>query len=132
MSETLPGTAERVPTSTPEHVNERLREEIGDRLRYYADNPDEIDGRVAELEREWDVERTLEANASALILVFLGLGATVDRRLLAMPAVIAAFLFQHALQGWCPPVPVLRRLGVRTQREIDAERRALEAIRDAQ
>ncbi|WP_265109111.1 hypothetical protein [Halosolutus halophilus] len=30
-------------------------------------------------DREWDVERTLEATASALILLSLGLGATVDR-----------------------------------------------------
>ncbi|MEY7848852.1 hypothetical protein AB7C87_06560 [Natrarchaeobius sp. A-rgal3] len=45
-----------------------------------------------------------------------------------MSAVIAAFLRQHALQGWCPPIPVLRRRGVRTRREIDTERRALEEI----
>ncbi|MXV64531.1 hypothetical protein GS429_21140 [Natronorubrum sp. JWXQ-INN-674] len=132
MSTPLPGTAERVPTSTHEAINEQLRQEIGERLQYYATNPDEIDDRLAELEREWDIERTLEANASGLILVLLGLGATVDRRFLVGPVVIAAFLFQHALQGWCPPVPVLRRLGVRTQREIDAERRAIKAIRDSQ
>ncbi|WP_206335452.1 hypothetical protein [Natronolimnobius sp. AArcel1] len=71
-------------------------------------------------------------NAAGLTLVSLALGATVDRRFFAVPAVIAAFLLQHALQGWCPPLPFLRRLGVRTQREIDAERRALEAIRDSQ
>src|SRR5438874_9255842 len=29
----------------------------------------------------------------------------------------------------CPPVPVLRRKGVRTRREIDAERYALKALR---
>ncbi|WP_111420331.1 efflux transporter outer membrane subunit, partial [Rhodoplanes roseus] len=27
------------------------------------------------------------------------------------------FLFQHAIQGWCPPVPILRRLGFRTELE---------------
>ena len=131
MSDLLPETADRVPESTPEAVNERLRREIGDRLRYYATNPDEIDGRLEELEREWDVARTLEANASALILVGLGLGSTADRRFLALPTVVAAFLLQHALQGWCPPIPVLRRLGVRTRREIEAERYALEALRNA-
>ena len=35
------------------------------------------------------------------------------------------FLLQHALQGWCPPVPILRRQGFRTRHEIDAERQAL-------
>ena len=130
MDSPFPTTADRVPTSTSEDVNEQIRREIGDRLWYYADRPDEIDDRLAELEREWDVERTLEANASALVLVGLGLGVRVDRRALALPAVVAAFLFQHALQGWCPPVALLRRLGVRTRREIEAERYALEAIRN--
>jgi hypothetical protein len=36
---------------------------------------------------------------------------------------------QHALQGWCPPLPLLRRLGVRTQQEIERERYALKALR---
>lgn len=36
---------------------------------------------------------------------------------------------QHAVQGWCPPVPVFRRLGIRTAREIDLERYGLKAIR---
>ena len=35
---------------------------------------------------------------------------------------------QHALQGWCPPLPVLRRLGFRTQNEIERERYALEGV----
>jgi hypothetical protein len=57
------------------------------------------------------------------------LGAAVDRRWLALPALVTAFLFQHAVQGWCPPIPVLRRLGFRTMREIDTERYALKALR---
>jgi hypothetical protein len=46
-----------------------------------------------------------------------------------LPAVVAGFLLQHAVQGWCPPVPVFRRLGIRTAREIDLERYGLKAIR---
>jgi len=71
----------------------------------------------------------LEANASALVLAGLGLGSWVDRRFYLLPAVVAGFLLQHALQGWCPPLPVLRRLGVRTQTEIELERYALKALR---
>jgi hypothetical protein len=40
-----------------------------------------------------------------------------------------AFLVQHAVQGWCPPLVVLRRRGVRTRREIEEERYALKALR---
>ncbi len=32
-------------------------------------------------------------------------------------------------QGWCPPVPILRRLGFRTSFEIEQERQALKLIR---
>jgi len=46
-----------------------------------------------------------------------------------LPALVTGFLFQHAVQGWCPPVPVLRRLGFRTSYEIEEERQALKALR---
>ena len=36
------------------------------------------------------------------------------------------FLLSHSVAGWCPPLPVLRRLGFRTQKEIDVERRCVE------
>jgi hypothetical protein len=42
---------------------------------------------------------------------------------------VTGFLLQHALQGWCPPVPFFRRRGVRTEAEIDRERYALKAVR---
>jgi hypothetical protein len=56
----------------------------------------------------------LEANAATLAFIGVVLAATVDKRWLALPALVTAFLFQHAVQGWCPPVPVLRGLGFRT------------------
>ena len=44
------------------------------------------------------------------------------------------FLAHHAIRRWCPPLPVFRRLGLRSAREIEAERmslqRRLEAVRD--
>ena len=88
-----------------------------------------IDERIAELEREWDIERTLEANAASVSLVGLALGVAVDRRFLMIPAAVGAFLLQHALQGWCPPLPILRRLGLRTSREIHDEIVALRILR---
>ncbi len=42
---------------------------------------------------------------------------------------VSSFLLIHALQGWCPPLPVLRRLGFGTASEIDYERYALKALR---
>ena len=125
----LPSTTERVSAHTAAAVNQQIRRQAEARLAYFAARPAEIPARLAELDREWDIERALEANASSLALVGVVLGATQDRRWLALPALIATFLFQHALQGWCPPVPILRRLGFRTATEIEHERQALKALR---
>jgi hypothetical protein len=126
----LPSTVERVPQSTAAHVNEQIREQTERSVaRHAAGGPQAIERRLRELDHEWDIERTLEANAAIASLVGLTLGATVDRKWFVFPAVVAGFLLQHALQGWCPPVPVFRRLGVRTQSEIERERCALKALR---
>lgn len=37
---------------------------------------------------------------------------------------------KHALQGWCPPLPILRRLGFRTTQESEQERAALRSQQD--
>lgn len=83
---------------------------------------------MQELDEEWDVERVLEVNASTLALTGLALGVTVNKRWLAMPAVVLLFLFQHGVQGWCPPLPILRRLGIRSRGEIDREKYALKEL----
>ncbi len=46
-----------------------------------------------------------------------------------LSSVIAMFLFSHALWGWCPSVPALRKLGVRTSEEICSEKTALKMLR---
>lgn len=125
----LPATRRRVAEHTAEPVNQRIVDEMEDHVRYFADYPEEIEGRLWELDREWDVERFLEANAAALSLTGVLLGFAASRKLFLLPAVVAGFLLQHALQGWCPPVPLFRRLGIRTRSEIDAERYALKALR---
>ncbi len=126
----LPTTAERVQANTADEFNAQIREQTAANVaRYKSSSRSEIQLRLQELDEEWDVERTIEANASSIILAGLGLGAFVDRRFFLLPAAVAGFLLQHALQGWCPPVPILRRLGFRTQTEIDEERYALKALR---
>src|SRR6266516_3738905 len=75
------------------------------------------------------VERAIHANASTLAFAGIVLGARGSRSWLLLSALATAFLLQHALRGWCPPVPVLRQLGFRTAREIERERQALKALR---
>lgn len=125
----LPATTERVVLHSAEWKTRRIEKEMEQRLWYYLDHPDEIARRLRELDEEWDMERTLETNASSIALIGLGLGAAVSRRFYLLPALVMGFLLQHALQGWCPPVPLFRRLRVRTQSEIELERYALKALR---
>ena len=125
----LPASAHRVTEQTAREVNQRIRRETEERIAHLAARPHEIGARLAALDREWDVERTLEANAATLAFAGVVLGTAADRRWLLLPAAVTAFLLQHAIQGWCPPLPVLRRLGFRTRAEIDRERYALKALR---
>jgi len=125
----IPNTNERVPANTAEEVNARIQRATNERVRYFAANPAGIDGRLRELDEEWDIERVLEANAATVALTGTVLGATVHKRWLIVPVLVTGFLLQHAVHGWCPPLPILRRLGYRTAREIDEERIALKALR---
>jgi hypothetical protein len=126
----LPATTRRVAKHTSQEINEQIARQTESNIaRYASRSPSEIDARLAQLDHEWDIERVLEANASTLIVVGTLLAARVNRNWLYLPLVVSSFLLQHALQGWCPPLPVLRRMGYRTQAEINHERYALKALR---
>lgn len=125
-----PETASRVAEQTEGEVNRKILKNIEENIAFYSScDRSGIDRRLRELDREWDTERVLETTASSFALLGLALGATVNRKWFLFPAVVTGFLLQHAIQGWCPPLAVIRRLGVRTAREIDYERYALKAAR---
>jgi hypothetical protein len=129
LSELISPTAERVPRHTDEDLNERISTQTDTNVASFAADPRLIDLRLRELDWEWDIERGLEANSAAIVLIGLVLGRLVNPRWYYLSTAVATFLLQHALQGWCPPVGLFRRLGVRTQREIDEERYALKLMR---
>lgn len=126
----LPKSKTRVQENTPDEINQQIQQDIEDRVRMYSCAcPELIERRLEELDAEWDIERTLEANAATIGLTSLLLGLTWKKSLLAIPVVVTGFLLQHALQGWCPPIAIFRRRGVRTRGEIEQERQALKALR---
>jgi hypothetical protein len=125
----LPATTARVDRVTSDDAKRRIAQAIEESVRYHAAHPERIGERLRELNAEWDIERILAANAATLALTGTLLGAFVNKRWLALPAVVTGFLLQHALQGWCPPLPVFRSRGVRTASEIERERYALKALR---
>lgn len=126
---TIATSVDRVPRNTEEEVNRRIQAEIERRVRWHAVHPEHIARRLCELDAEWDIERAIEANASTLALAGILLGARGSRSWFLLSGLVTAFLLQHAIQGWCPPVPMLRRLGFRTPNEIERERQALKALR---
>ncbi|MEO8858743.1 MAG: DUF2892 domain-containing protein [Burkholderiaceae bacterium] len=123
-------TATRVSRNTAPDINRTIRLDMERRVEdVRAQGNEAIQQRLDELEREWDIERCLQTGASSLVLTGALLGLSKNRFWLVLPIGVAAFLLQHAIQGWCPPLPVLRRLGVRTADEINEERIALKVAR---
>lgn len=117
--------------SSSAEVNQEIDQQTRENLqnyRYRLSN-EQISERIEELNKEWDIDRTLMANASTLSLIGVLLGATVNRKWFVVPGVVTSFLLWHAIQGWCPPLPIFRKLGYRSRKEIDAEKYALKALR---
>ncbi len=121
---------DRVRRHTHAHVNDRIDHMIAETIESnVGKSAAALTQRLGELEREWDIERWLETNASTLALLGVGLAATVNRKWLALTGGVLGFLLLHGTHGWCPPLPLLRRAGVRTRGEIERERFALKFLR---
>lgn len=115
--------ARRVSSNTSPEINAWIRQQTENRMRIVASRgPAAIQQRLRQLDEEWDIERYVETLAPSFTLLGMTLGLARDRRWFLLPFIVQGFFLQHALQGWCPPVLVLRRLGVRTIQEIERER----------
>ncbi|RYZ51930.1 MAG: DUF2892 domain-containing protein [Chitinophagaceae bacterium] len=127
MNNSLQLSNDRVRSNTPETLNRKIDQKTDANVRRYsALGAGVMEGRLQQLDKEWDVERSLQLASGLNVLMGLTLGLTVNKRWFLLSAVSSLFLVQHTLQGWCPPLPVLRYFGVRTKEEIDMEREALE------
>ena len=121
---------DRVRKFSPASVNEFIDEKIKSTLNFFKGKSQKsIDDRIERLNKEWDVERNIETIAPSLILGGVALGYFVNRKWLILPGVVAAFLLQHGIQGWCPPVSILRAMKIRTRREIDKEKYGLKVLK---
>ena len=119
---------DRIRQQTAAPVNHKIDRQIEaniEGLRGAA--PDDIRERLAQLEKEWDIDQLIQAQTGALVNLGLALGRR-NRRGYWLAGLGFASLLSHALSGWSPPLPVLRRLGFRSRREIDREKFALLAM----
>jgi hypothetical protein len=122
-------TTSRVPQHTPEHLNQKIIDKtIGNILTHGLSAP-QIEARLKELDKEWDMERMLEVSASSLVVAGSLLGAFGSSWFYLISFLVGVFLLQHAIQGWCPPIRLFRRMGFRTHAEIVAEHYALRFLR---
>ncbi len=123
-------TTLRVAENSPAWVNDCLREQAEKSVaRYENANAEQIELRLAELNREWDVERLIEAESAMMILLGLLIGANFGRKWLVLPLFSTAMLIVHNTEGFYPLLPLFRRMGFRSADEIAVERYALKALR---
>jgi hypothetical protein len=126
----IPTTIDRHARHTHRRVNDCISEHTRDNVaRYASASPQLLDQRLQELAREWDVERVTAAAAGLGLAAGLILTLVAGLWWLLVPAAIASCLLLHAVAGWSPVLPLIRRLGYRTGCEIAHERYALKALR---
>jgi len=134
--EQLNHRVDRVRDHSAHAVNQRIVRDIDRNVEHCIRGGREaISERIAELDREWDIDRALMANFAVVGGIAYGVGVhryanrpLLSRRRTGFLYFFAAqlgFLLMHAGVGWCPPMVLWRRLGVRTKTEIELERSLL-------
>ena len=123
-------STDRVRAQTAAEINLEIDAKTKNRLARAACAPSAVLGRlIADLDEEWDIERWLETNASALALGGTLLGLLVNRNFSCCLACFCPFSSSTPFRVGCPPLPLFRRKGIRTRREIEVEKHALKALR---
>lgn len=111
-------------------VLQRIEDQIAHNIRFYASQPAHVIARrLEDLKREWSIERYLQANAAAVAFSTALLALLKNRKWALLTCGALGFFLYHGLKGFDPPIPLLRRAGIRTRSEIDRELYALKAVR---
>jgi hypothetical protein len=131
---------DRVRARTGQAVVASLDRKTSERVAAAVEGgPYAVAHRIWQLDQEWNVDRALMANFAIVggLSFALGIARVRPRRRwngwLTLLTTQFGFLLGHAIVGWCPPLPVFRRLGFRTSKEIATERdwlvRQLQSLR---
>jgi hypothetical protein len=130
MKNVLPATTQRVATYTNPAVNEAIRTAALDDLMCLEDaEEEELTRRIQTLNAEWDTERYVEAKAALCVMGCSLFGMAKNKCWSFISLITATFLLQHALLGWCPTAPIMRKMGIRTPEEISREKFVLKMLR---
>lgn len=125
----MPIDTDRVRRHTAPSVLRQIDDESVGQLMKAINQPETLATRLSQLDAQWDLDRTLETEAALMGLFGLALGVFVKRELLVVPAAVGASVLVFAAVGAYPLLPLFRRAGIRSAREIQRERYALKALR---
>jgi hypothetical protein len=120
---------EQIRPLTVEGLASEFQSQTEARLSYYSAHPEEIEDRLHELDEEWDIDRATEMEAAGTILTGAVLGVTFSKKWFLLCAFSSAMMLLRTFTGVYPMLPVFRRIGFRTAREIEQERYALKLLR---
>jgi hypothetical protein len=95
------------------------RQTVADLTRCRGRPPLAVEVRLAQLDRERSVARAVKAGVASIAFAGIALGVLVQPRWLLMPAAAVALALH------------LRRSGLRSRTEIEAERRVLHIMKRA-
>jgi hypothetical protein len=107
-------------------IDETTKENI---QRYVDQGEDAIEKRIRELDNKWDMEKTLRFNIAILALAGVLFGTYKRKRWSVLSIAVTAFVAQHLFSKWCPSMPLLKKIGMQTNKEIEKEKYALKALR---
>jgi hypothetical protein len=130
MKNVLPATTKRVAAYTCPEVNEAIRGRTLENLACMEDVGEmELSRRIEALNEEWDMDRYTEAKAAVCIMGCSLFGIAKSKYWSFLSLITATFLLQHALLGWCPSAPIMRKMGIRSAEEISREKFVLKMLR---
>lgn len=120
---------DRIERHTSRKSLDRIHFTTLENVQKYSAHSQMMSSRIEHLRKERDVERILETNATIFALITVLLTLFVHINWIYVTLVVLILLLVHSIVGWCPPLPVVRKLGKRTRHEIEEERHALKALR---
>ncbi|MGC4115759.1 MAG: hypothetical protein QM765_14395 [Myxococcales bacterium] len=120
---------DRIRAHSPSGLNEEIDHCIARRIEELATRSDtEQSAYLAKLDRSWSVDRAALALTASLAAGSC-LAAVWRPGWLWLAALSCGSLLQSAVTGGGLPLMLLRRMGLRTRRELECERCALKALR---
>ena len=99
-------------------------------MNYFTATPESVDNRLKELEKEWDLERVHELNASFSGLNGTLLGKILDKHFASLPFSTSTRLVNETPYEWNPSITLFESLGYRPKHEIEKEKQFLQTLKN--